>query len=356
MSNKNEHIETDKNKTTATTSAPSTHEKTKPQRRLSAQALFTITTITLLGTSTYVLVTNQASQHNQQAQNQQLQTVLDTLTQEHQQFSHNLQTSNELLQSKQAALQQQFNALSKRVETTPNNEATQTQSWLLKKAQYYLEVAQMDSQWSHDPATTLVLLQAADTLLQSISDERVINIKNTLTKEITKLQANPTANFSELFSKLDHAQEAILKLHLRPMLAKTPKESAVPLSWHEQLQASLKLLEKLVVIRHYDQEKESKFSPLNQMLLREQLSMDLQKAQWAVLQRNQAIYQQSLTQTNNRLQPYLALKEEGIQQDSQLKLNEFLNQIRHLQQINLSSPKIDLSQSLTELNEIINTP
>ena len=214
----------------------------------------------------------------------------------------------------------------------------------------------MDSQWSHDPATTLVLLQAADTLLQSISDERVINIKNTLTKEITKLQANPTANFSELFSKLDHAQEAILKLHLRPMLAKTPKESAVPLSWHEQLQASLKLLEKLVVIRHYDQEKESKFSPLNQMLLREQLSMDLQKAQWAVLQRNQAIYQQSLTQTNNRLQPYLALKEEGIQQDSQLKLNEFLNQIRHLQQINLSSPKIDLSQSLTELNEIINTP
>ena len=75
MSNKNEHIETDKNKTTATTSAPSTHEKTKPQRRLSAQALFTITTITLLGTSTYVLVTNQASQHNQQAQNQQLQST-----------------------------------------------------------------------------------------------------------------------------------------------------------------------------------------------------------------------------------------------------------------------------------------
>ena len=339
MNNKNEQIET---------------EKTKPQRRLKAKTLFTLIIILLLGTGIYFFISNPALQKTQNVQIQELQTTLNRLTQQQQQLNHSLQTSNELFQSKQAALQQQFNALSKKVETTPNGEATQTQPWLLNKAQYYLEIAQMNSQATHDPATTITLLQEADTLLQSISDERVVNIKNTITKEISELQALPTVNISELFKKLDHAQKMVLKLRLKPILTKTSQEPTIPLSWHEQLQASLRLLEKLVVIRHYDQEKESKFSPLNQMLLHEQLSMNLQKAQWAVLQRNQTIYQQSLMQIINLLQPYLALKEEGAQQDSQLKLNDFLNQIQQLQQININLPKIDLSQSLKELNEVIN--
>ena len=331
-----------------------TANKSTPLPRLAYQALFTLLAVALFITVTYVLLTNLKQQTTQNQHDQLLQTALTALTARQEQLAVNLNAMTQRLQSQQKTLQSQLHALSKQVETHSNVDTTLNQPWVLKKARYYLELAQINQHWSTDNATTVALLEEANALLQPIPDERLISIRQTLAKETESLKSITPVNVAEVMSQLSAAQTAVLSLPLTPTAPTAKQTLSTASTWRENLQTSLNILEKLVVVRHHDPKEETTFSPLYQSLLREQLSMNLQNAQWAVLQNNETIYQQSLQQILKNLQPYILQKANA--REPRAKLNTFLTQIRALQEIKLTPSQPELSQSLIELNDLINTP
>lgn len=107
----------------------------------------------------------------------------------------------------------------------------------------------------------------------------------------------------------------------------------------------MNVLEKLVVIRRNDEDIQPLLSPLHQTLLRDSIRFNLQEAQWALLQNNSKIFQLSLAQ---------ALKEINRAFDENAVATQALiKQLQNLQQEKLETITPTLNQSLSLLNQLI---
>ena len=101
----------------------------------------------------------------------------------------------------------------------------------------------------------------------------------------------------------------------------------------------------MVIIRHRDEDINPLPSPAYEAMLREEIRLNLQEAQWAVLQNNEALYQFLLTQAIKQINRSFAPDE----------TQALLKQLQTLQQIHLIQPKPILEQSLPLLNQFIET-
>ena len=331
-------------------------ETPKPRHQARLLMLFLIAIIALLSSALYILINKHGLQPTPAEPTPQLQTTLSTLANQQQQLSNDLNSTNQLLQTKQALLQKQLNALTKQVESNLSHEATQNQPWLVKKARYYLELAEINSHWSNNQETSIMLLQEADALLQKIPDERLYEVRQTIAHEIAELKSIPPVDIAGIMAKLDKAQATAAQLVFKPLM-RSPSLQTTTDSWHEHWQTSLNLLEKLVIVRHLKPGEAPILTPIYQTVLRERISMDLQEAQWAVLQNNSKVYQQSLKQVIKSIHLSVATNESGNNSHStnnNAKVRAFLTEIRQLQQVQLTPIKPVLTQSLTELDKLSN--
>jgi len=229
----------------------------------------------------------------------------------------------------------------------------QQQDWILLKARHYLELAQVNQHWSADNKASIALLQQADTLLKDISDQRVFQVRQTIAAEISRLQATPVVDVAGLLSKLDAAQSSVATLPIQSAALNhipndaAPGNNASPASWRSKLRDNINMLEKLVVIKHNDEDIKPLLSPLYQAILRESIRMNLQEAQWAILQNNTTVYQHSLQQ---------ALNDINRSFDSQASQTQALiKHLQSLQQQTLNSERPSITESLTQLNQIIDS-
>ena len=227
----------------------------------------------------------------------------------------------------------------------------QSKDWLLLKVRYYLELAQINAQWSDNWQTTSALLQQADTQLATIHDQRLFNVRKTIASEIAELKAMPKPDTAGLLSQLDAAFSSITQLTLKPAVTKedenNPSDTAnkSPSSWQEHMKESVSLLEKLVVVRRHNEDIVPLPSPVYESMLREGIRLNLQEAQWAVLQNNEAVYQLSLTQAIKNIKRSFEL--------TATNTSSLLKQLQALQQTHLVQQKPLLEQSLPLLNQVI---
>ncbi len=75
----------------------------------------------------------------------------------------------------------------------------------------------------------------------------------------------------------------------------------------------MNILKKLVVVRHNEEEVQPLLSPLHQALLRDSIRLDLQQAQWALLQNNPKVYNLSLTHALQNIKRNFAENEQSTQ-------------------------------------------
>jgi len=205
----------------------------------------------------------------------------------------------------------------------------QQQDWILLKARHYLELAQVNQHWSADNKASIALLQQADTLLKDISDQRVFQVRQTIAQ-------SSVATLPIQSAALNHIPNDA-----------APGNNASPASWRSKLRDNINMLEKLVVIKHNDEDIKPLLSPLYQAILRESIRMNLQEAQWAILQNNTTVYQHSLQQ---------ALNDINRSFDSQASQTQALiKHLQSLQQQTLNSERPSITESLTQLNQIIDS-
>ncbi len=91
----------------------------------------------------------------------------------------------------QTNLQNKIQQMNKDLQAALREHFDQKQDWLLLKARYYLELAQINAHWSDDQQVTIALLQQADALLRTIPDQQLFTVRQAIAQEITQLQVLP---------------------------------------------------------------------------------------------------------------------------------------------------------------------
>ena len=333
-----------------------THNDTKtllPQKKQHRSYAFiatTLLTVIAIGGAFYSIKAYlQLHQHTLQ-QTQQLLAQIATLKQQQQDDKTQWDESISVLNKSQDQLQRPLNNVDKHLQSTLQQPQYQTNDWLLLKARYYLELAQMNAEWSDNGETTSALLHHADKLLGTLHDQRLFKTRQIIAKELAELQALPQLDKAGLLSQLDSSLDLVSDLPLKPTMVAINKKATnvsqdVSSAWRQGLNKSLSLLETLVVVRHHDANLLPLASPAYESVLRESIRLYLQEAQWAVLQNNEAVYQFSLTH---------AIKKINLAFDPAApKTKSLIEQLQTLQQVHLTQQKPLVDESLPLLNQVI---
>ncbi|MBN9227664.1 MULTISPECIES: uroporphyrinogen-III C-methyltransferase [Legionella] len=337
---------------------PTQVEKTKPQNNPTASknkclvtALAFIIALGALGVAAYTLSLNKQlrAQLNQAQTN--FSTQLQQLEQKQEQAEEQISAKTNNAQEIQTQLQSKFEQLNKQLQNAMNQKFYQNQDWLLLKARYYLELAQINAHWSNDIDSTIALLQQADQLLKQLNDPKIFDIRQAIAKDVAQMQALPSVDVAGLLSQLDAAQNSVNNLSIPlPISESLPTTEHVTTpannsSWRSRLQNSMNVLEKLVVIRRHDQEIKPLMSPIFEAILKEKLHLNLQEAQWAVLNNNPSVYQMLLKQAINNLQMNFNKNSPDT--------TALIKKLTELQQMNVTQKRPALGSALPMLNELI---
>lgn len=252
----------------------------------------------------------------------------------------------------QTQLQARFENLSNQLQNAMNQKFYQNQDWLLLKARHYLELAQINAHWNDNLVATTALLEQADQLLKPINDPKIFNIRQAIAKDMAQIQASPPVDIVGLLSQLDAVQNSINDLSIPwpdqsegSSIKNNQSEIGHFSSGHTQFENSINFLKKLVVIRRHDKRIKPLMSPEIESLIKENLHLNLQEAQSAVLNHNSFAYQLVLKQAINTIKRNFN-ENKPIAADLIKRLNQ-------LQQINIISKKLDIGSALPLLNEVI---
>ncbi len=346
-----------------TKKAPNTvqNEKTKPQsnstlckNKYLIPALAFIVALGSLGVAAFTLFQNKQLQNQLSDAQNNFSTQLQQLEQKQDQVQEQINAKTNNAAETQTQLQARFENLSKQLQSAMNQKFYQNQDWLLLKARYYLELAQINAHWSNGIDATIALLEQADQLLKQLNDPKILTIRQAIATDIAQTQALPSVDITGLLSQLDAAQNSINDLNIplpvngntpSTQNATTPENNAS--TWKDRLQNSMNVLEKLVVIRHHDQEIEPLMSPLYEAILKEKLHLNLQEAQWAVLNNEPFVYQLVLKQAINSLKMNF---NENMSNTAAL-----IKKLTELQQKNITQKRPAMGSALPMLNELIDT-
>lgn len=309
-----------------------------------------------LGSSLYTLKLNHQVQNQLANNHRQLTEHIGTLEQNQNKAQELIEMKTNKLEETRAVLQNELDELNKQLQSAMSQRFYQNQNWILLKARYYLELAQINAHWSKSFDATTTLLEQSDQLLQQIKDPKIFEIRQAIAKDITTLQTTPKIDTAGILSQLDAAQNSIDTLSvtstldnnkLAPATTDTPETTAGKTSiWRLHLQDSMKLLSKLVVIRRNDEDIKPLISPAYEAILKESIRLSLQEAQWAVLNNNAKVYQLVLTQT-------IAMLKKNFNENAPETV-ALIKKLSELQQIQLvaQEPEVGLT-ALPLLNQLI---
>lgn len=238
-------------------------------------------------------------------------------------------------------IDEKFASLKDAVEKKINQFSYKSSDYRLLKARYYLEIAQINSHWNDDLKSTVELLNQADRILKTVHDSKVFKIRQQIATDITNIESTPQIDYVGILSKLDSMQQMALELPVKK--TKTPKKTTHKRkSWND----SIHLLEKLVVVHNDKKEIQPIISPIYAASIRQAISLLLLQTQWAVLNKNEKIYQLTLKQATT-------LVRENFYEGSSITTN-FKLRLKNLQEIKFQQASPKPSESLNMLKELLN--
>lgn len=299
----------------------------------------------------YAIQTNRHLQNHLIDENKILMAQAGELEQNQSTVQAAIDSNTKKVNKIQTTLQGKYDRLNKELQTAMSQRLYQNQDWILLKARYYLELAQINAHWSDNYEATIALLLQADNLLNQLNAPRIFEIRQVIAKETAQLKALPALDLAGILSQLDAAQLSVSKLVTQSIFdEKTTSPSELSQSsntsgWRSRFTDSVKLLEKLVIVRRTDENIKPLMSPLFESILKESIRLNLQEAQWAVLNNNSAIYQLALKQACSNIKRIFNEKEPHTA--------ALLSQLSELQLIKLSQEKPVTGLALPLVNQMI---
>jgi uncharacterized protein HemX len=185
----------------------------------------------------------------------------------------------------------------------------------LAHAKVLVNLARLSQQAGSQPQVTLALLQQAKQKLNPNQDKTLIADIN---KDITYLQKDAKTNAGKELNRLSQARQLVATLQAQSpnTQALHPQERAT--HWYQRWWQNFQAL---FVVQRISNSNKRLLTPDQADLIKAALTLQLDTASWALLQNNQTLLKQSLTQA-------VQLSSEGFKPSPQLKqLNQLLNQL-----------------------------
>ncbi|MFM9183386.1 uroporphyrinogen-III C-methyltransferase [Legionella pneumophila] len=302
--------------------------------------------------SIYSIQLEKQFQNHQLVENKNLTDELERIKAEQNTVQKLLDNNANHLQQIQSGLTSKIDSLNKELQTAMKQKLYQNNDWLLLKARYYLELAQINVHWSDNFNTSVALLQQADALLKGMNIPKIFTIRQTIAKEIVQLKSISVVDITGILSQLDAAQAAINNLSIQSVVDQqevlnhiTKSEESGKTGWRNRLQDSVSFLEKLVVIRRHNENIQPLISPLYESAIKENIRLNLQEAQWAILNNNPAVYQFALNQAIANLK--------RVFNDSSQNTDALIKQLSTLQNVKLTQEKPVVGQAIPLINQMI---
>lgn len=288
----------------AQNNSPSSETKSHHKPAMAPRLAIFIAVIALLITLGGGLIVYQnwqnlvATQTHLQNENQTLQNNLMTL-------QKNLATQAQTVTATQNAVQQALTV------KTQNHQA-----WQLSEAKYYIDLAQINLSTAKNIGVALALLQAADSQLANSVNPKILNLRQTLASDMEKLKAAPKIDKTGIIFTLQSLSQTVAQLPFSFRSQFQPATIAPEISakqnlplWRQGLDKTLTTLQSMVVIRYHEKQISPVLPPMQQQLVVAHIQLQLEKAQWAVLYENQAVFDNSLNDAKTWMNQYFTQNE-----------------------------------------------
>jgi len=218
-------------------------------------------------------------------------------------------------------------------------------AWLLREVESLIQMADVTLRFQHDVSKTVALLKTADTHLSKITDSKLLNVRKLLADDIVALQAVPKVDSTGMYLRLKalDVQSEKLPLMTMPKLKNDSEQQKVTMTtqhsaWMKSLLTSWHAIQKVLVIRYHQEPVDPLLSFKQQNFLMLNLHLLFAQAEWALLQRQDKIYQVSLQQIQKKITQYF-LQSSDVTQG-------MLRELAELQKIKINPQLPDISDSL----------
>ncbi|MFC0226060.1 uroporphyrinogen-III C-methyltransferase [Serratia aquatilis] len=258
--------------------------------------------------------------HNQAqaliAANQALQSQLADLKQNQQQeksaLEGLLQQQGKTLDAtdrEQVALARQLNELQDKIATISGSDA---KTWLLAQADFLVKMAGRKLWSDQDVTTAAALLKSADASLAEMNDPSLIELRRTITEDISSLSAVAQVDFDGIILKVNQLSNQVDNLRLAdnnsdeaPMDQDDGELSASLSEWRQNLTKSWhNFMAEFITIRRRDTAAEPLLAPNQDIYLRENIRSRLLIAAQAIPRHQNEVYKQSLETVSTWIRAY----------------------------------------------------
>lgn len=222
-------------------------------------------------------------------------------------------------------------------------------TWTLAEAEYFMEIANAQLNLARNPELALVALELADERIAKLAAPGLTGVRQALADELLALESLEAPDIEGAALTLASLAGTVESLPLREGIVppgQQPVDVADELSGMERALASLKsAMSDVVSVRRTDQPVRPLLPPDAVYFLRTNLKLQLQAARLALLQNEQALFEQSLDDAAAWLQEYFDPETTPVRST--------LETINELRASHFSLMRIDISRSLTLLRRYV---
>jgi uroporphyrin-3 C-methyltransferase len=186
-------------------------------------------------------------------------------------------------------------------------------AWHAAEAHYLTQLANDQLQYTQNAQLASILLTQADTILKSLPDPRLLDIRKSIATDLDSLKAFSTVDVASLYLQLNTLNQQINQLTLPINPVKMEVATAQPLNlpadtpwWKAGYEYSMQALKKIVIVRNHDVSALPLVLPEEKLFLAQNLHAQFENAMWAVLHRDTTVYQASLTRAAAWVSQYYA--------------------------------------------------
>jgi uncharacterized protein HemX len=197
------------------------------------------------------------------------------------------------------ALPVELRALGRRVEALQGGEIDARDAWLREQAEYYLVLANIELRLGRRVGNAIAALELADDVLRELGDPDLVDARSALAEELQDLRAVPQPDLEGVAANLGGLMNRVPDLPMRPA---SPNDFGAPEPSLDDVEPGLgRLLERtrgavtsIVRIERQEEPVGRVLTESERRLVRHQLTLELQMARTAALERRQEVFRASL--------------------------------------------------------------
>ena len=262
-----------------------------------------------------------------------------------------MQVNTKVLQTQLNQQQQTLLAMQVNLQNALRSITHDANYQIVNQVSYLVHQSNLELTINRNRDQALHLLINARQLLKPLSDPLLFSFKRSLTQDIVALQKTKPFSVNQLIVKLHGLEQGVLAIPVMPdqytPVKKAPNKASTqtdPKTGYEKLVHLLAGFKDLVTIRERPVPVHSLLSQNELELLKQNVSLKIGLAQWAVINRDQSLYTQSLQSVAQWL------KQDIQNQNSIAQLLDASDTLSHVDIV----PKYpELTESLVALNEYI---